>query len=109
MQAKFDPDLWGLSERISCLAESLGFELKFIVHLKNTFAFFMDCMNEVVIYSNFLDFLLTGWLYDFQEEYEAGDEMGKLGCEHRYHLECVNQWLRLKNWCPICKAAALPS
>eukprot|EP00268_Persea_americana_P069560 TRINITY_DN9898_c0_g1_i2.p1 TRINITY_DN9898_c0_g1~~TRINITY_DN9898_c0_g1_i2.p1 ORF type:complete len:639 (+),score=125.43 TRINITY_DN9898_c0_g1_i2:395-2311(+) len=44
-----------------------------------------------------------------QEEYEAGDEMGKLGCEHRYHLECVNQWLRLKNWCPICKAAALPS
>ncbi|RWR91438.1 zinc finger protein [Cinnamomum micranthum f. kanehirae] len=44
-----------------------------------------------------------------QEEYEAGDEMGKLGCEHRYHLDCINQWLRLKNWCPICKAAASPS
>ncbi|XP_011076797.1 uncharacterized RING finger protein C4G3.12c-like [Sesamum indicum] len=45
-----------------------------------------------------------------QEEYELGDEIGKLvGCQHGYHLTCINQWLRLKNWCPICKAAASSS
>ncbi|KAF5748081.1 E3 ubiquitin-protein ligase RNF12-A-like [Tripterygium wilfordii] len=41
-----------------------------------------------------------------QEEYRVGDEVGKLGCEHRYHVTCIQQWLRLKNWCPICKASA---
>lgn len=44
-----------------------------------------------------------------QEEYAAGDEVGRLQCEHRYHVACIRQWLRLKNWCPICKASASPS
>ncbi|GLU01172.1 hypothetical protein SLE2022_184940 [Rubroshorea leprosula] len=44
-----------------------------------------------------------------QEEYVAGDEVGSLQCEHRYHVTCIRQWLRLKNWCPICKASAEPS
>ncbi|KAL6544235.1 hypothetical protein OROGR_010732 [Orobanche gracilis] len=44
-----------------------------------------------------------------QEEYALGDETGKLvECQHGYHLTCINQWLRLKNWCPICKAAVSP-
>ncbi|XP_055812746.1 probable E3 ubiquitin-protein ligase RHG1A [Solanum dulcamara] len=41
-----------------------------------------------------------------QEEYVIGDEIGNLGCEHGYHMECIKQWFKLKNWCPICKAAA---
>ncbi|KAF5456585.1 hypothetical protein F2P56_026052 [Juglans regia] len=44
-----------------------------------------------------------------QEEYVVGDEMGRLQCQHLYHLGCIQQWLRLKNWCPICKASAAPS
>lgn len=44
-----------------------------------------------------------------QEEYVAGDEVGRLACEHVYHLSCIQQWLRLKNWCPICKGSAEPS
>ncbi|XP_073118125.1 uncharacterized protein [Elaeis guineensis] len=43
-----------------------------------------------------------------QEEYVVGDEVGKLACEHRYHVTCIHQWLRQKNWCPICKASACP-
>ncbi|XP_044472127.1 uncharacterized serine-rich protein C215.13-like [Mangifera indica] len=43
-----------------------------------------------------------------QEEYFAGDEVGRLHCQHRYHVACIEQWLRLKNWCPICKVAAEP-
>ncbi|GAB4854546.1 hypothetical protein Ancab_023127 [Ancistrocladus abbreviatus] len=44
-----------------------------------------------------------------QEEYVAGDEVCRLGCNHRYHMDCVQLWLRLKNWCPVCKASAAPS
>ncbi|KAK8343247.1 hypothetical protein V6Z12_A07G002100 [Gossypium hirsutum] len=41
-----------------------------------------------------------------QEEYVVGDEVGRLLCEHRYHVGCIRQWLQVKNWCPICKASA---
>ncbi|ESQ54042.1 hypothetical protein EUTSA_v10025002mg [Eutrema salsugineum] len=41
-----------------------------------------------------------------QEEYTVGDEIGRLHCEHTYHLKCVQEWLRMKSWCPICKATA---
>ncbi|KAL3844331.1 hypothetical protein ACJIZ3_001734 [Penstemon smallii] len=42
-----------------------------------------------------------------QEEYVTGDEIGELKeCEHGFHESCIIQWLRLKNWCPICKASA---
>lgn len=41
-----------------------------------------------------------------QEEYVIGDEIGNLRCDHRYHTECIKQWFKLKNWCPICKAEA---
>lgn len=43
-----------------------------------------------------------------QEEYMTGDEVGKIGCEHGYHMDCIKQWLQLKNWCPICKASVEP-
>ncbi|XP_023737146.1 probable E3 ubiquitin-protein ligase HIP1 isoform X1 [Lactuca sativa] len=43
-----------------------------------------------------------------QEEFIAGDEIGRMGCNHGYHAVCVNQWLQLKNWCPVCKASAKP-
>ncbi|KAF8085813.1 hypothetical protein N665_0646s0015 [Sinapis alba] len=41
-----------------------------------------------------------------QEEYFDGDEVGTMPCEHMYHVSCVQQWLRMKNWCPICKTSA---
>eukprot|EP00262_Sarcandra_glabra_P012548 TRINITY_DN325_c1_g2_i2.p1 TRINITY_DN325_c1_g2~~TRINITY_DN325_c1_g2_i2.p1 ORF type:complete len:545 (+),score=85.56 TRINITY_DN325_c1_g2_i2:298-1932(+) len=44
-----------------------------------------------------------------QEEYIVGEEVGKLGCEHQYHVTCIHQWLRQKNWCPICRAPASSS
>ncbi|CAH2073207.1 unnamed protein product [Thlaspi arvense] len=41
-----------------------------------------------------------------QEEYVDKDEVGTMPCEHMYHVSCVEQWLRMKNWCPICKTPA---
>ncbi|KAL0680817.1 hypothetical protein Bca4012_047664 [Brassica carinata] len=40
------------------------------------------------------------------EEYVDGDEVGSMPCEHMFHVSCVQQWLRMKNWCPICKTSA---
>ncbi|KAK3141590.1 hypothetical protein QOZ80_4BG0335860 [Eleusine coracana subsp. coracana] len=42
-----------------------------------------------------------------QEEYLAGEEVGKMSCKHYYHISCIQHWLRQKNWCPICKSVAL--
>ncbi|KAG2243820.1 hypothetical protein Bca52824_094335 [Brassica carinata] len=44
-----------------------------------------------------------------QEEYTIGDEVGRLHCEHTYNLKCVQEWLRMKSWCPICKTTAKTS
>ncbi|VVB17261.1 unnamed protein product [Arabis nemorensis] len=41
-----------------------------------------------------------------QQEYVDGDEVGSLPCQHMYHVSCAQQWLRMKNWCPICKTSA---
>ena len=45
-------------------------------------------------------------IYGMQEEYVDGDEVGTMPCEHMYHVSCVQQWLRMKNWCRICKTSA---
>ncbi|KAK6148423.1 hypothetical protein DH2020_019335 [Rehmannia glutinosa] len=29
-------------------------------------------------------------------------------CGHEYHVDCIKQWLRRKNLCPLCRAKALP-
>uniref|UniRef100_A0A0A9DFM6 RING-type E3 ubiquitin transferase n=1 Tax=Arundo donax TaxID=35708 RepID=A0A0A9DFM6_ARUDO len=42
-----------------------------------------------------------------QEEYQVKDCIGSLDCGHRYHAECIEQWLTVKNICPICKTTAL--
>ncbi|PKA57573.1 E3 ubiquitin ligase BIG BROTHER-related [Apostasia shenzhenica] len=45
----------------------------------------------------------------YEEEYVVGEEVGRLPCEHLYHVQCIHQWLKLKNWCPVCKAPAASS
>ncbi|KAK6946098.1 Zinc finger, RING-type [Dillenia turbinata] len=42
-----------------------------------------------------------------QEEYDVGDDLGILDCGHDFHINCIKQWLMLKNLCPICKTTAL--
>ncbi|XP_038703702.1 probable E3 ubiquitin-protein ligase RHG1A isoform X1 [Tripterygium wilfordii] len=42
-----------------------------------------------------------------QEEYNGGEDIGTLDCGHGFHAECIKQWLKHKNLCPICKTAGL--
>ncbi|KAI4298472.1 hypothetical protein L6164_032026 [Bauhinia variegata] len=42
-----------------------------------------------------------------QEEYADGEDIGSLDCGHEFHTNCIKQWLRRKNLCPVCKTTAL--
>ncbi|KAJ3676904.1 hypothetical protein LUZ60_002628 [Juncus effusus] len=42
-----------------------------------------------------------------QEEYNEGEDLGRLDCGHDFHSPCIKQWLLHKNLCPICKSTAL--
>lgn len=44
-----------------------------------------------------------------QEEYFSGAEVANMVCMHYYHTTCIQEWLRQKNWCPICKSIASDS
>ncbi|KAI3454604.1 hypothetical protein Pfo_011267 [Paulownia fortunei] len=33
--------------------------------------------------------------------------IGVLDCRHEYHAACIKEWLRRKNFCPLCRAVAL--
>eukprot|EP00588_Corethron_pennatum_P014557 CAMPEP_0194265662 /NCGR_PEP_ID=MMETSP0169-20130528/832_1 /TAXON_ID=218684 /ORGANISM="Corethron pennatum, Strain L29A3" /LENGTH=385 /DNA_ID=CAMNT_0039006177 /DNA_START=88 /DNA_END=1245 /DNA_ORIENTATION=+ len=35
---------------------------------------------------------------------EDGDRVGELSCGHHFHAECLREWLRRKNMCPLCQA-----
>ncbi|XP_059656262.1 E3 ubiquitin ligase BIG BROTHER-related-like isoform X2 [Cornus florida] len=37
-----------------------------------------------------------------QVEYEEGEKLVALSCDHPYHLECISKWLQIKKICPIC-------
>ena len=38
-----------------------------------------------------------------QFNYEVEEEYIILPCLHRFHFECVAEWFKRKNTCPICK------
>ncbi|KAK7410598.1 hypothetical protein VNO78_01521 [Psophocarpus tetragonolobus] len=37
-----------------------------------------------------------------QVEYEEGEELVALQCEHPYHADCISKWIQIKKVCPIC-------
>lgn len=43
-----------------------------------------------------------------QVEYEEGEALVALPCEHPYHSECISKWLGIKKICPICSNEVSP-
>ncbi|KAI0530627.1 hypothetical protein KFK09_000173 [Dendrobium nobile] len=37
-------------------------------------------------------------------DYADGDALVVLSCKHKYHTECINQWLQINKVCPVCSA-----
>jgi hypothetical protein len=37
------------------------------------------------------------------EEYKEGMEVRTLSCQHLFHKNCIDEWLKLRNNCPNCK------
>ena len=37
------------------------------------------------------------------EDFKNGDKACVLPCVHLFHTNCIQQWLKTKNFCPICK------
>ncbi|XP_021897456.1 probable E3 ubiquitin-protein ligase RHG1A [Carica papaya] len=42
-----------------------------------------------------------------QDDYEDGNEIGKLDCGHEFHSNCITKWLVIHNTCPLCKRKGL--
>ncbi|KAL7593902.1 hypothetical protein Lser_V15G34339 [Lactuca serriola] len=43
-----------------------------------------------------------------QVGFERKEIVGVLECKHRYHVECIKEWLFHKNVCPLCKVKVFP-
>ncbi|PKA63869.1 E3 ubiquitin-protein ligase SIS3 [Apostasia shenzhenica] len=43
------------------------------------------------------------------EEFRVGNEVRGLPCAHNFHVDCIDQWLRLNVKCPRCRCSVFPN
>jgi E3 ubiquitin-protein ligase RNF13 len=39
------------------------------------------------------------------EDFQLGNALRVMECLHRYHLDCLDQWLTVRATCPSCRTA----
>ncbi|KAI5015486.1 hypothetical protein ZWY2020_056876 [Hordeum vulgare] len=45
----------------------------------------------------------------YLEEFKVGNEVCGLPCVHNFHVECIDQWLRLNVKCSRCRCSVFPN
>ncbi|XP_022137583.1 E3 ubiquitin-protein ligase SIS3-like isoform X2 [Momordica charantia] len=43
------------------------------------------------------------------EEFHVGNEVRGMPCAHNFHVECIDEWLRLNVKCPRCRSSVFPN
>ncbi|XP_027368479.1 E3 ubiquitin-protein ligase SIS3-like isoform X2 [Abrus precatorius] len=43
------------------------------------------------------------------EEFRVGNQVRGLPCAHNFHVECIDEWLRLNVKCPRCRCSVFPN
>nr|ACU19670.1 unknown [Glycine max] len=43
------------------------------------------------------------------EEFHVGNQVRGLPCTHNFHVECIDEWLRLNVNCPRCRCSVFPN
>lgn len=38
-----------------------------------------------------------------REEFQSGETLVELVCKHRFHQDCITEWLRINGTCPVCR------
>ena len=38
-----------------------------------------------------------------QDDFEIGNELRELSCLHRFHVQCIDEWLGRNAACPVCR------
>ncbi|XP_073019894.1 uncharacterized protein [Primulina eburnea] len=89
-----DPDELSYEELIA-LGEMLGAESKGISETEIS-----KHLNPLTCQSSIN--LLIDRCVICQVEYEEGDKIVTLHCDHPYHSDCITQWLQIKKICPVC-------
>ena len=36
-------------------------------------------------------------------DYEDGEQLKRLPCFHKFHSECIKEWFKRQNFCPVCR------
>ncbi|XP_051150336.1 RING-H2 finger protein ATL64-like [Andrographis paniculata] len=44
------------------------------------------------------------YLWEEEDKTKTTTEIAELGCGHDFHVDCIKQWLRRNNRCPLCRA-----
>lgn len=91
-------ELLALGERIGSVGTGLS---------ENTISSHLQTRTHASATSAGLDDRETDFCTICLTNYENLQKVGKLDCGHEYHVDCVKQWLVIKNICPICKCPAL--
>ena len=66
---------------------------------------YSDCLKDKKIKKRKIkeDELLLSECVICLENYKKEDKISILSCDHYYHTKCLNEWLKKKQECPLCR------